>query len=85
MRAASLVGVLVLARVFGLAGRDLPWSMWLPSALLWHDVAVGVVFWLCYRLLVVVTTDGFGRPKSPLKSKNFCGNYLRMLSLPDKS
>jgi phosphoglycerol transferase MdoB-like AlkP superfamily enzyme len=50
VRASSLVAVLVLARVFGLAGRDLPLSIWTPSALLWHDVAVGVVFWLCERL-----------------------------------
>ena len=44
--AASLGGVLVVARVLGLAGRDLPLSAWLPSVLLWHDVAVALVFWL---------------------------------------
>ncbi len=51
MRAVSLAGVLVLAKVLGLAGRDLPVSIWLPSAVLWQDVAVGVVFWLVDRLI----------------------------------
>ena len=55
MRAASLVGVLILARMLALAGRDLPFSVWLPSALLWQDVAVGLVFWLVDRAL--------GRPR----------------------
>ena len=49
--AAALVGVLVLARVFALAGRDLPLSWWLPSVLLWQDVAVGLVFWILERSL----------------------------------
>jgi hypothetical protein len=44
--AIALVGVLVLARVFGLAGRDLPLSIWTPSVLIWHDVAVGFAFWV---------------------------------------
>lgn len=51
MRAVSLVGVLVLAKVLGLAGRALPVSIWLPSAVLWQDVAVGVVFWMVDRLI----------------------------------
>jgi arylsulfatase A-like enzyme len=46
-RAAALVGVLLVARLLGLAGRDLPASVWLPSVLVWHDVATGLVFWVC--------------------------------------
>ena len=42
MRAVSLAAVLVLAKCLGLAGRDLPVSIWLPSAVLWQDVTVGV-------------------------------------------
>ncbi len=56
MRAASLVGVLLLARTLALAERDLPLSVWLPPALIWQDVAVGVVFWLGDRAL--------GRPRA---------------------
>ena len=51
MRAVSLAAVLVLAKCLGLAGRDLPVSIWLPSAVLWQDVAVGVVFWMADRLV----------------------------------
>jgi hypothetical protein len=32
-RVSALVGVLLVARLLGLAGRDLPLSVWLPSAL----------------------------------------------------
>jgi hypothetical protein len=35
----------MLARAFGLAGRELPLSIWLPSVLVWHDVAVALAFW----------------------------------------
>ena len=51
VRAASLIGILTLARALGLAGRELPLSIWLPSVLLWQDVAVGVIFWLADRRL----------------------------------
>jgi hypothetical protein len=51
VRAISLVGVLILARTLALAGRDLPFSIWLPSVLLWQDVAVGLAFWLVDRTL----------------------------------
>ena len=51
MRAVSLAAVLVLAKCLGLAGRNLPASIWLPSAVLWQDVAVGVVFWMADRLV----------------------------------
>jgi hypothetical protein len=51
VRAVSLVGVLILARTLALAGRDLPSSVWLPSVLVWQDVAVGLVFWLADRAL----------------------------------
>ena len=47
--AASLVGVFVLAKALGLAGRSLPLSVWTVPALLWPDLAVGLVCWLCFR------------------------------------
>jgi arylsulfatase A-like enzyme len=63
--AVCLVGVLLLARLLALAGRDLTWSIWLPSVLVWQDVAVGIAFaagerlvrrrpfvWAAYALLV---------------------------------
>ena len=49
MRAASLIGALVLAKALGLAERDLPSSWWLPAVLFWDDVAVGGAFWLVDR------------------------------------
>jgi arylsulfatase A-like enzyme len=60
----SLAGVLMLARLLGLAGRDLPASFWLPSALIWQDAATALLFgavacllnrrlvWVVYTLLV---------------------------------
>jgi arylsulfatase A-like enzyme len=60
----SLAGVLMLARLLGLAGRDLPASFWLPSALVWQDAATALLFgasacllnrrlvWVVYTLLV---------------------------------
>lgn len=44
MRAVSLFGVLVLARIITLSGRDLPLSAWAPFAFLWQDVLVALVF-----------------------------------------
>ena len=44
MKAGSLIGVLLLAKLLTVAGRDLPVSLWTPSALLWQDVAVGAAF-----------------------------------------
>ncbi len=43
--ATSLVAVLILARALAMGHRDLPWSVWSPAAFVWHDVAVGFVFW----------------------------------------
>ncbi len=51
MRAVSLAAVLVLAKCLGLAGRDLPFSIWLPSAVVWQDAAVGLVFWIVDRVI----------------------------------
>ena len=42
--ALSLAVVLVLAKLAWVAGRRLPWSLWLPSALLWQDLAIGLIF-----------------------------------------
>jgi hypothetical protein len=44
MKAVSLIGVLLLAKLLTVVGRDLPISIWTPSALVWQDVAVGAVF-----------------------------------------
>src|SRR5688572_27167498 len=44
MKAVSLIGVLLLAKLLTVVGRDLPTSIWTPSALAWQDVAVGAVF-----------------------------------------
>jgi hypothetical protein len=51
----ALVGVLLLAKVLGLAPRDLPSSVLLPSVLVWDDVAVGVLFWGAARWLLPAT------------------------------
>src|SRR5437867_1264398 len=65
MRAASLFGVLILARTVVLAGRDIPFSFWTPIAYLWQDLLVALIFaaldslirrawagWLLYAALV---------------------------------
>jgi glucan phosphoethanolaminetransferase (alkaline phosphatase superfamily) len=54
-RALSLIAVLVIAKALAIAGRDLPGSIWMLPALVWHDVAVGAAFWAIDRLL--------GRPR----------------------
>lgn len=66
MRAASLFGVLVLARIVILAGTEIPFSAWTPIAYFWQDVLVALIFagfdflvrrawvgWLVYATLVV--------------------------------
>lgn len=66
MRAACLFGVLVVARVLTLSGRDLPLSAWTPFVFLWQDVLAALVFlaidsllrrpapaWLLYGAAVV--------------------------------
>ena len=52
MKAASVLVVLLLARVGALYGHRLDWSWWTPIAYLWHDAAVAAVFGLCDRMLV---------------------------------
>jgi arylsulfatase A-like enzyme len=44
MRAVSLLGVFVLAKLLVLAGRTLPLSFWAPLAYLWQDVLVVLLF-----------------------------------------
>jgi len=51
VKAASLVVILIVAKVLAVWGRDLPLSIWLPSMLFWDDVAVGLGFWTAERLL----------------------------------
>ena len=50
MRPTSLVVILVLAKLAGLASRDLPTSLWLPSILFWDDVAAGAALWVVDRV-----------------------------------
>jgi arylsulfatase A-like enzyme len=52
MKALSLLGVFVLARVLILIGRDIPLSAWTPVTFLWQDVLVVVLF---------ATVDRFAR------------------------
>jgi Phosphoglycerol transferase and related proteins, alkaline phosphatase superfamily len=64
--ALSLTAILILAKILWLLGRHVPFSFWLPAALLWQDVVVGLLFallvrragwrpyvWLTYAALVV--------------------------------
>src|SRR5262249_16053456 len=44
MRAASLLGVFVVAKVCVLAGRDVPCSGWAPIAYVWQDLLVEGLF-----------------------------------------
>jgi hypothetical protein len=44
MRALSLLGVCVLAKVCVLIGRDMPLSLWLPIAHLWQDLLLVLLF-----------------------------------------
>jgi hypothetical protein len=69
MKATSLLGVFLLAKLLVLAGRDVPLSPWTPWAYLWQDVLVVLLFaafdhaarqqawagWSVYALLAVYT------------------------------
>jgi arylsulfatase A-like enzyme len=44
MRAASLFGVLLLAKILALAGRDIPLSAWSVPAYLWQDLICALAF-----------------------------------------
>jgi glucan phosphoethanolaminetransferase (alkaline phosphatase superfamily) len=69
VKATSLLGVLVLAKLLVLAGRDIPLSPWTPWAYLWQDVLVALLFgaldfasrrspwlgWTAYALLALYT------------------------------
>src|SRR5262249_56138487 len=44
MRAASLLGVLIVAKAGILAGREVPLSVWTPAAYLWQDLLAGLLF-----------------------------------------
>ena len=44
MRAASLLGVLLIAKGLCLLGREVPVSIWTPFAYLWQDLAVALAF-----------------------------------------
>jgi len=46
LRAASLLGVLVIARMLTQDGTPVPISFWTPIAYLWQDVAVVLAFFL---------------------------------------
>lgn len=45
-RALGLVAALIAAKVLSVAGRDVTVSIWTLPALFWHDVAIGVLFWI---------------------------------------
>lgn len=51
LRAASLLGVLLVARALTLAGHELPPSIWSPLAYLWQDVLVALLFVIVDRSL----------------------------------
>jgi hypothetical protein len=44
MKATSLLGVFILAKLLVLAARDIPLSPWTPWAYLWQDVLVALLF-----------------------------------------
>jgi Sulfatase len=44
IRAAGLFGVLAVAKILALSGRDLPLSAWAPFAFFWQDVLAALVF-----------------------------------------
>ncbi len=51
MRAASLLGVCVLAKLCVLAGREIPLSPWTPIAYFWQDLLVVLLFAALDRLV----------------------------------
>src|SRR5262245_4639296 len=51
MKAASLLGVFLLAKVCVLAGRDMPLSVWTPLAYFWQDFLVVAVFALVEQVV----------------------------------
>src|SRR5688572_13789739 len=44
VRALALFGVLVVAKLLAVSGRDLPISVWTPLALYWQDALVALLF-----------------------------------------
>ena len=44
MRSASLLGVLILAKLCMLIGREVPRSAWVPIAYFWQDLLVVALF-----------------------------------------
>ena len=52
MKTLCLFGVLLLARVLILLGRDVPISVWSPAAFLWQDLAVVLAFAALERMTV---------------------------------
>src|SRR4051794_4852990 len=44
MKALALFCVLVTAKLLAVAGRELPWSIWTPFALLWQDALVALLY-----------------------------------------
>src|SRR5437660_11754223 len=50
MKAICFFGVLLLARILVLAGRNVPLSAWSPVAYLWQDLLIVLVFTLLDRI-----------------------------------
>ncbi len=51
MRALTLLGVFVIAKLAMMAGRPLQLSLWTPIAYFWQDMLVALVFWLLDRTI----------------------------------
>src|SRR5205809_2505967 len=49
MKALCLFGVLLIARIFVLLGRDVPLSWWSPIAYLWQDSLIVLLFGVVER------------------------------------
>src|SRR2546430_17592815 len=50
MKAVCFFGVLLLARILVLAGRNVPLSPWSPVVYLWQDLLIALVFALLDRI-----------------------------------
>ena len=50
MKVMCFFGVLLLARILVLAGRNVPLSAWSPVAYLWQDLLIVLVFALLDRI-----------------------------------
>ena len=92
MRALSLFGVLVVARVLVLFGREVDLSIWTPFVYLWQDVAVALIFaaldrlwgtragWILYA--AVVTYAAINVPVTRIFSSPLTWTMIRAAGAP---